>query len=908
MKKGFSAIRNFEFFTRIRADKHQIDHSEPSCSSVLEQVLGLAALLWDSTAIVSRSGRTSYGEIVSAATSLGALCSARLSGASNRPIAIFTDDPKLMIIGALGAWKARCAYLPINPSTPLGRLRNMLLEAAVPIVAATKKDASRLPRGSWKHVALDETVPPSPNSAPIACDLSAECIHPDDLAYIMFTSGSTGRPKGVAVTHANLSNLVAWYRTTFHIDQQDRVTQLATLTFDTSIAEIWPTLAVGAKLFVPGRPTYLSPERLRDYLVLQGITICDVSTAVAEELLTLRWPQTTRLRYLITGGDTLHRFPLPGLPFKLVNEYGPTECTVVATAGVIQPQNAQDNLPSIGFPIRGTEILLLDTNRQPVRDKEHGEIWIAGAGVSAGYINRPDLTAERFFRNSLREDGSRMYRTGDLARKLPNGEFEFCGRLDDQIKLRGYRIEPGEIVSNLRDHPAIKSAAVVALGDDANRCLVAYVVLESEITARALRDHLKARLPAYMIPACFVRLEKLPLTQRGKLDRAALPIPSRCVHVDKAGSDEQDVSTPDEIERELIGIWRDLLDISEISLDDDFFELGGNSLLAARLFYQIERRFNKKFRLSIILELATVRQLAALIRGENRAADLNPCLTRLSIRGSASPLFLVHPIGGNVLVYRELALLLPEQPVYGIQFHTADVQHSPLPSMQDLASRYLDAVRTIQPHGPYYIGGYSTGGVIAFEMQLQLEKTGETVAYLGLIDSHIGHCLDRSQTRKTMQAIYTALAHSVRSNLQLMFRIGFRRFLRTRCNRHLGAELRVDLITKMRLAVFTMKSSLRRCIPWKPVIGAREIVEFALANYTPPASSGGAVLYRCSGSSPQGDPAPAWRDLFTGKLEIQDVPGEHDNMLFEPQVVTLASKINAELNHARQSVRDWQGA
>jgi amino acid adenylation domain-containing protein len=436
---------------------------------------------------------------------------------------------------------------------------------------------------------------------------------PDDLAYVIYTSGSTGAPKGVEITHRGLANLVAWHQQAFSVSPVDRASHLAGLGFDAAVWELWPYLAAGASVHLIDEMARSSAELLREWLLDREITISFVPTPLAERLLAMEWPSTTTLRILLTGGDTLHHYPAHGLPFVVVNNYGPTECTVVATSGVVEPDTSLDPLPPIGCAIANTHVYLLDEHLQPVPAGTPGELHIGGASLARGYRNRPDLTAERFIRNPFAaEPNSRLYKTGDLARALPNGELAFMGRIDDQIKIRGYRIEPNEIVGALNRCPDIRNSLVVAREDSSgDKRLVAYILLnpDSSITPSALRDFLRERLPEYMTPSAFVRLAAFPLTPHGKVDRTALPAPNPANTL----QDEVSASPATLTEQRIAKLVTGLLSLEEIGRDDNFFLLGGHSLMGAQLIAQVRETFGVEIALRSLFDAPTVAALSAEI-------------------------------------------------------------------------------------------------------------------------------------------------------------------------------------------------------------------------------------------------------------------------------------------------------
>jgi len=443
-----------------------------------------------------------------------------------------------------------------------------------------------------------------------AAPLSLE-VGPADLAYVIYTSGSTGSPKGVEITHGSLANLVSWHQQVFSVTPADRASHLAGLGFDAAVWELWPYLACGAGVHLVDDTTRNSPELLQAWLLDQRVTISFVPTPLAERMLFLSWPRETVLRTLLTGGDTLHHYPPSGLPFVFVNNYGPTECTVVATSGPVYPVEHKGSLPAIGSAITNTEIHLLDEELQPVPAGTPGEICIAGASLARGYRNLPNLTAEKFVTNAS-ITANRLYRTGDLGRLLRDGNIAFLGRLDDQIKIRGYRIEPNEIISRLNEHPDVQQSLVLARefapGD---KRLIGYFVPApgSSPMLGELRDFLSAQLPDFMVPATFVRLDALPLTPNGKVDRGALPAPD-----DTNTLRDKAFTLPrTDIEKTVGTILADLLGMEQVDVEENFFALGGHSLLGAQLVARVRQTFGIEMPLRVLFEAPTVVGLSAEI-------------------------------------------------------------------------------------------------------------------------------------------------------------------------------------------------------------------------------------------------------------------------------------------------------
>ena len=512
-----------------------------------------------------------------------------------------------MVVGALGILKSGGAYLPLDPAYPSERLSFIMKDAQIPVLVTAQCLACSLPKGDWRVVGVDPqgrfAEPQSPHTP--AQDASAE-----NLAYVIYTSGSTGQPKGVQVTHRNLMNLVRWHQREFAVTAKDRATQLAGVGFDAAVWELWPYLTAGASVLLADEAVRTEPEALRDWLLSRAITISFVPTLLCERIMLLDWPSTTPLRYVLTGADTLHHYPSEKLPFALVNNYGPTECTVVASSGLIPPSQRANQRPAIGKPIDNVKIYILDEKLRKVPASTPGELYIGGAGVARGYLNRPDLTAERFVPDPFSEEpGARMYKTGDWACYLPDGQVSFLGRIDDQIKIRGFRIEPNEVVSALNQHPSVLESAVVAREIAAgDKRLVAYFVPapDSQPGYSELRDFLGSRLPEYMVPATLVRLAALPLNSNGKVDRGALPEPTDANSL----RDEGPTLPRTPVEKRLSEILSALLNVEQVGVNDNFFMLGGHSLLGTQLIARVREAFGTEISLRFLFDHPKVASIA----------------------------------------------------------------------------------------------------------------------------------------------------------------------------------------------------------------------------------------------------------------------------------------------------------
>jgi amino acid adenylation domain-containing protein len=515
------------------------------------------------------------------------------------------------VVGALAIFLAEGVYVAIDPKYPDERIRWMLDDSNAVAVVCDGATAERIGAGGDRaYVMLQDRGTLDDWSIPDTRDVPRNLPEPNDLAYVVYTSGSTGQPKGVAVEHASLINLIEWHRAAFALGSNDRCTQIASPGFDAAVWEIWPTLAVGASLHVVPDELRNDPIGLRDWLVSEGITVTFLPTAVAEGIMGLPWPHHAALRFLLTGGDALTRRQPVGLGFTLVNNYGLSETAVVATSGSVDP--AGDGPPTIGSPIRGVVAEVLDEQLRPVERGAIGELVIGGVAVARGYVNRPQLTAERFLDGP---DGKR-YRTGDLVRLRPDGEFDFLGRLDDQLSIRGFRVEPAEIIAAMNAHPAIRASATLAVGgSSADRQLVGYLVPSGP--DRPNRDELGVflgeSLPEYLVPTRYVWLDELPLTAHGKIDREALAALDRDApgaQLDEIRELPGDERPRKETEAVIASVLVELLDVPAIGLNENFFLLGGHSMLGAQLIVRLENLFDVEITLRYLFDHPTLAEIA----------------------------------------------------------------------------------------------------------------------------------------------------------------------------------------------------------------------------------------------------------------------------------------------------------
>ena len=521
-------------------------------------------------------------------------------------VAICMERSFEWIVAALGIWRAGAAYVPLDSGWAKERLSFAIQDSGASLVIghADLLDGLKLQVHGLDPLRDSEIISKAPSVPP-------QTLDPESLAYLIYTSGSSGVPKGVEITHANVAHLARWHLEAFDLAPHDRMSHLAGLGFDAAGWELWPVLAAGASVHLADETVRTAPELLRKWLVDEQITVSFVPTVLATPMIQTNWPETTRLRLMLTGGDALPHAPIAGLPFQLVNNYGPSECTVVATSGVVSPD--LHGTPSIGRPILGTSIYLLNEKKEKVSDGIAGEIYIGGNSVGRGYRNLPEATRDAFLPDPFASTpGARMYRSGDVGVRLPNGEIEFRGRLDRQVKIRGYRIELDEIGSVLHRHNHVAFATViVSTSGKGENQLIAYVLPKADVvlTALELQAHLLDSLPDYMVPAIFVQLQQLPVSLNGKIDLAMLERPSDANLL--KGAAVRQPSTP--IEERLLAMVQELLGSNTVTMEDDFFLVGGHSLIGMQLVLRLRETFGVDFTLRQLFQASTVEKLAAAI-------------------------------------------------------------------------------------------------------------------------------------------------------------------------------------------------------------------------------------------------------------------------------------------------------
>jgi amino acid adenylation domain-containing protein len=694
----------------------------------------------EAIAIVCDGEHLTYGELNRQANQLAHYL--RLLGVTAEVlVGVCVERSLEMVVGLLGVLKAGGAYIPLDPAYPQERLAFMLDDTHVPVLLTQQRLVTRLPAHQARVVYLD-----------VACAAMAQQSHenpgqvttPEHPAYVIYTSGSTGRPKGVMGCHRGAVNRFAWMWDVYPFGVEEVCCQKTSLNFVDSVWEIFGPLLHGVRLVIIPNEVLQDPYRLVQTLAMHYVTRMVLVPSLLRAILDSCGELQNRLPQLkiwITSGESLpvelHQRFVSSMPHSaLLNLYGSSEVAADVTwydTSLVSAACA--NLP-IGRPIANTQIYLLDAYQNPVPIGMPGELHASGDGLARGYLNRPALTSEKFIPDPFcHQPGARLYKTGDLARYLPDGTIEFLGRVDHQVKIRGFRIELGEVAAVLGQHPAVQEVAVIAREDvPGDKRLVAYLVLAQPPTLppSAWRGFLKEKLPEYMIPAAFVMLDALPLTPNGKVNRLALPAPDLAA----SSSEHAGVAPRTAVEATLTDIWTQVLGIKGVGVYDNFFELGGHSLLAVQLMGRLHQTFARQLALADLFQAPTIADLARLL--EARSASASHILVSVQPAGTRPPLFCLHPAGGNIMVYQPLAACFgPDQPLYALQSRAlADIaqEHTRL---DDMAVDYARAIRQQQPEGPYYLLGWSLGGVLAVVVAATLERWGQRVAFVGLLDTYL---------------------------------------------------------------------------------------------------------------------------------------------------------------------------
>jgi amino acid adenylation domain-containing protein len=739
----------------------------------------------DAIAVSDESGELTYGELNNNANKLAHYL-VSIGAEPGNVIAVGMPRSLDMLVTFVAIFKVGAAYLPLDVSNPPERLKSVLdsAEAAFTLIDGSSKKVFDQVGGAYLCLSDKDDEVSQQSEAPLVRDLD-----PESLAYVVFTSGSTGTPKGVEVPHRALSNLVSWQQRTLKVTPQDRLSQLAGAAFDATMLEWWVSISSGASVHVVDDASRLFPSELVAWLTAQRISIAFIPTLLAEKVLREEVPEDSVLRFIFTGGEALKQRPSKNAPYLVLNAYGPAEGGVVSTYSVTSSERVDLGLPSIGMPIDGVQTYVLDDSMEPLPIGMVGELYIGGKSLANGYRNSPELTNQRFFANPFSDNpNEKLYRTGDQVRYRYDGKLEFVGRADDQIKIRGFRIELNEISTTMREHEGVDDVFVTGDADNfGHTSIAAFITKCSESSLSSNDDELieqlkelaSKKLPEYMVPSSITVLKDMPITSNGKVDKKKLPKP---VANNFIPNNDEIILARDEIEQGVALIWTELLSYEPVSIHHDFFTVGGHSLLAINLKSEVFKAFGVNIDLATLFEKGTVENLGLHIKdlvqlGVENASEVSQewggaiessdssegligrvknvfvkkgpevaktfakkldgeTIVPIMSGGSETPVFFIHPIGGDVYCYAQIAQGISDaHPIFGIQAEDLEMKDATL-DIKLMAQRYVSYIRSVQPSGPYYLSGWSLGGIIAFEVACQLTESGDKVDVLALLDSY----------------------------------------------------------------------------------------------------------------------------------------------------------------------------
>ena len=812
-----------------------------------------------------------------------------------------------MIVGILGILKAGGAYLPIDPALPKEAINFRLQNAQVSLLI-TQTHLGDMQDLNFKCVYLDVV----PNESATNLDSG---VTNANLVYTIYTSGSTGNPKGVSIEHSSLVNYVNAILARIELPSAAHFATVSTLAADLGNTVIFPSLCTGGCLHIISSERATNPEALAAYCRNHPIDCLKIVPSHLEALLTASDPKAILPRQrLILGGEAvsweliekIHKIAPNCVIF---NHYGPTEATIgVTTFKIPNPTTSQERPQGtvpLGYPLANTQIYLLDEDLQPVPMYVPGEVYIGGHGVARNYLHQPKLTAQKFIPNPFSSQaGARLYQTGDLARCLSDGSIQFLGRIDNQVKIRGFRIEPGEIEAVLCQHPKVQQAVVIAREDEpGNKCLVAYIVAKEAIASHSqfitqLRDFLRNKLPEYMIPAALVLLKALPLTPNGKVNRYELPAP-----IDNNSELETAFLAPrNHLELQIAQIWEDILNIKPIGVTNNFFDLGGHSLLSVRLIARLQQQFQQDIPLSSLFQAGTIEHLAGIISQSTKSVYPSGVI-EIQPKGTKPPFFCVRPYGGNVLCYYNFARYLGcDQPFYGLQETSTlfEKPFQPYSQIADMATHHISSMRAVQPKGPYFLGGWSMGGVVAFEIANQLQSQGEQVALLALFDSkapiadNISTNYQDVDDTTLLTELATATAQSFGKELLLsqseIKQIEPEKQLSYILHQMKAANLTTPDVKLEQIGYYLQvcRSDNQAIRNYQPQIYPQRITLFCTENNQNVAATN--------------DSAQGWQKLSTQTVEVIFVPGDHQTMIALPHVQILAEQVKIYLDKIYESI------
>jgi len=785
-------------------------------------------------------------------------------------VGVALDRSAQMVISLLAIIRAGAAYVPLDPNFPADRLNFMLIDSGASLLI-TSKQYTGLFQAPINTLFIDDAIA---QSASFSTEEPEVDVQGTDLVYILYTSGSTGLPKGVQIAHQNLINLLYSFQTTPGISPNDILLAVTTISFDMSVVELFLPLVSGALLIVADSEAVKDGRLLLEIMKKEKVSIVQATPYTWRMIVAAGWDKPLPVTVFCGGEPMTKKLADSLLPVcnALWNMYGPTETTIYS---LIKHITTTSEDITIGQPVNDTQIYILDNQLKPV---DEGEICIGGAGVGRGYYNRPELTAEKFVHYGSDPD-YKIYRTGDVGKILGNGDVLYLGRFDHQIKIRGFRIETEEIEYNISKLDNINEAIVVVHTDDLdNQRLIAYVQLKNDTLKIDQEDYsaiwtdaLRGKLPDYMLPHLYVIIKELPLTPNGKIDRKALPKPIIAAH-----ASIRDVIAPvTETEKMLAQLWAKYLGVKNISITDNFFDLGGHSMVAVQVMVEVEKLTGQRFPIALLFDHPTIQQLADWVDKKDKGITWKS-LVKIKERGKKTPLYLIHGEGLNLLVFSGLAHNLdPNQPVYGLQSLGLNGFDEQLDTIEDIAAHYNSEILADNPNGPYAIVGYSLGGYIAIEMVKQLEARGKEVKLLGMIDTN----LQASDGDTSLARIFTKIKRQFPKALFVIKSF----FSAPRATiayqtKLVGLKVR-ELFEKEK----SYKGSYLEGIP--TFMGKLvEKLRTAVANYKVTPYAGRIFLFKAKTRIYFVDDFKTlgWSRIAKKGVLINEVPGDHKNMLLPP--------------------------
>jgi amino acid adenylation domain-containing protein len=857
--------------------------NKPERMCVHDLVAATAAATPDAIAVVAGDRQLTYRNLSARVNRLARF----LRGNGVGPdvlVGLSLNNTVELLVGILGILKAGGAYVPMDPSYPAERLRFMMRDSRAEILVTTADLAKTTPVTDVKAIQLDVDRPYIEKESPDNFDSDA-CS--DNLSYVIYTSGSTGKPKGVMVTHSSLVNYLLWAAKAYGPEAGHSALVHSSISFDLTITGLFTPLLLGGRVeLVPevdGLLTALRGGKKYGLVKITPTHLTILNDNISPDQL------ADKIGIFVIGGENLTAESVrcwrefsPNT--RLINEYGPTETVVGCCAYEVGPSDPYVGSVPIGTPINSTQLYVLDEKQEMLPTGAAGELYIGGAGVARGYLNLPQLTKERFLPDPFSGRlGARMYRTGDLVRRRETGTFEYLGRFDDQVKLRGYRIELGEVEATIAEHPAIRqSAAMLQTQESGHKRLLAYAVpRENHAVSQAeLREFISQRLPNYMVPSAIVLLEALPLTRNGKVDRHALPAPEKQL----LPYSNSFTRPPDDVESKLVAIFTKLFGAKGLSATANFFDLGGDSLQMIALLTQIEKTFGQHVSIATLFESPMISQLADVLRSQSSTqSELIP----VQAVGHLPPFFCF----GAGPLFRLLATRLgTERPFLSVapnRYSATFMQLHPSYKIKEIAEYAARIICDYQSEGPYYLGGWSASGVVAYEIAQNLMAKGHEVRLLVLFDV--------KQPSSSPKAFKAEWLNARREKVKFLAN-ELKDLQLQNVHRYMG-EKTASLRQRVRRATWKLLYPVRSRLRGSVIKNEEDFYLAALVGYEPKPYSGRVVFFNAA-SRPEGrawDFSQGWRTVVTGRFDVHEIPGDHRSIFLEPNVRQLAETMTKYL-------------